>query len=202
MQSNAAETTTTNNKIISLENYCTVHIEDNIYEVSVSECKKKMNVCVWVYRVFCVSVCVLHTYMYLSVWIYNFCIFVSMRNSVVLKTKWTRLILFSNSEPPRLRDVVSHLITIKTTINTHTHTHTHARTHTHTHAHTHTPTPTHTYKQFTNQQQYIRYFVHVGMSAATHRQFFLRQNIFRAFKNNDQIPDTFRILEKYTEKYT
>ena len=34
------------------------------------------------------------------------------------------------------------------------------------------------------------------------RQFFLRQNIFRAFKNNDQIPDTFRILEKYTEKYT
>ena len=50
---------------------------------------------------------------------------------------WTRLILFSNSEPPRLRDVVSHLITIETTINTHTHTH--ARTHTHTH------TPTHTY---------------------------------------------------------
>ena len=104
----------------------------------------------------------------------------------------TRLILFSNSEPPRLRDVVSHLITIETTINTHTHTHTHARTH----------TPTHTYKQFTNQRQYIRYFVHVGLSAATHRQFFLRQNIFWAFKNNDQIPDTFRILEKYTEKYT
>ena len=36
----------------------------------------------------------------------------------------TRLILFSNSEPPRLRDVVSHLITIETTINTHTRTHT------------------------------------------------------------------------------
>ena len=32
---------------------------------------------------------------------------------------YTRLILFSNSEPPRLRDVVSHLITIETTINTH-----------------------------------------------------------------------------------
>ena len=112
----------------------------------------------------------------------------------------TRLILFSNSEPPRLRDVVSHLITIETTINTHTHTHTHTRKHARTHTHTHTPT--HTYKQFTNQRQYIRYFVHVGLSAATHRQFFLRQNIFRAFKNNDQIPDTFRILEKYTEKYT
>ena len=109
------------------------------------------------------------------------------------KTQYkTRLILFSNSEPPRLRDVVSHLITIETTINTHTHTRTHA----------HTPTPTHTYKQFTNQRQYIRYFVHVGLSAATHWQFFLRQNIFRAFKNNDQIPDTFRTLEKYTEKYT
>ena len=109
--------------------------------------------------------------------------------------------------------IVSHLITIETTINTHTHTHTHARTHAHTHTHTHTRThartharthththtPTHTYKQFTNQRQYIRYFVHVGLSAATHRQFFLRQNIFRAFKNNDQIPDTFRILEKYTK---
>ena len=34
----------------------------------------------------------------------------------------TSLILFSNSEPPRLRDVVSHLITIETTINTRTHT--------------------------------------------------------------------------------
>ena len=50
---------------------------------------------------------------------------------------WTRLILFSNSEPPRLRDVVSHLITIETTINTHTHTHTHTHVHTHTHTHTH-----------------------------------------------------------------
>ena len=30
------------------------------------------------------------------------------------KQKITRLILFSNSEPPRLRDVVSHLITIET----------------------------------------------------------------------------------------
>ena len=126
------------------------------------------------------------------------------------KDDTTRLILFSNSEPSRLCDVVSHLITIETTINTHTHTHTHARTHTHTHTHTHarthththTHTYTHTYRQFTNQQQYICYFVHVGLSAATHRQFFLRQNIFRAFKNNDQIPDTFRILEKYTEKYT
>ena len=52
-----------------------------------------------------------------------------------LKTRQTRLILFSNSEPPRLRDVVSHLITIETTINTHTHTHTHTRTHTHIHTH-------------------------------------------------------------------
>ena len=120
----------------------------------------------------------------------------NMKNKLLI----TRLILFSNSEPPRLRDVVSHLITIETTINTHTHTRTHTRTHARTQTHTHTPT--HTYKQFTNQRQYIRYFVHVGLSAATHRQFFLRQNIFRAFKNNDQIPDTFRILEKYTEKYT
>ena len=45
-----------------------------------------------------------------------------------MKACITRLILFSNSEPPRLRDVVSHLITIETTINTHTHTHTHTHT--------------------------------------------------------------------------
>ena len=33
-------------------------------------------------------------------------------NSVLIKILLTRLILFSNSEPPRLRDVVSHLITM------------------------------------------------------------------------------------------
>ena len=36
----------------------------------------------------------------------------------------------------------------------------------------------------------------MGLSAATHRQFFLRQNIFRAFKNNDQM---FRIYFRIPE---
>ena len=80
---------------------------------------------------------------------------------------------------PHLPEMICVCVPVNPLMYTNTHTHTHARTHTHTH--------THTYKQFTNLRQYIRYFVHVGLSAATHRQFFLRQNIFRAFKNNDRM---------------